>query len=62
MMEIEERIKELFESGKTKPYQIAKELQIPRQEVRGYLRKRDKPKKSEKKEWHHKRGYDILLT
>ena len=39
MMEIEERIKELFESGKTKPYQIAKELQIPSTEARDYLRK-----------------------
>ena len=39
MMEIEERIKELFESGKTKPYQIAKELQIDTKDVRKYLRK-----------------------
>lgn len=38
MMEIEERIKELFESGKTKPYQIAKELQIDTKDVRKYLR------------------------
>ena len=38
MMEIEERIKELFESGKTKPYQIAKELQIDTKDVRKHLR------------------------
>ena len=38
MMEIEERIKELFESGKIKPYQIAKELQIDTKDVRKYLR------------------------
>ena len=38
MMEIEEKIKELFESGKTKPYQIAKELQIDTKDVRKHLR------------------------
>ena len=37
-MEIEEKIKELFESGKTKPYQIAKELQIDTKDVRKHLR------------------------
>ena len=41
-MEIEEKIKELFESGKTKPYQIAKELQIDTKDVRKHLREMTK--------------------
>ena len=58
-MKIEEIVNELYESDKTVS-QIAKELQIPRQEVRGYLRKRDKPKKSEKKDQREQRKGELI--
>lgn len=58
-MKIEEIVNELYESDKTVS-QIAKELQIPRQEVRGYLRKREKPKQSEKKDQRQQRKREIL--